>query len=155
MRSQLHDHKKELGDTSDSILSQELEESNELISLQTWLEREQFDCSLKIKKLLFASHPHDLTPKPVNNKGVKLPKIDVPKFDGNLVNWHTFWEQFSISIHSRSSLSDSEKLVYLCHSLKDDSYHWRTITLRRVLCRGDWESKSTLWPTAPYLPIVL
>ena len=51
--------------------------------------------------------------------GVKLPKIDVPTFDGNILNWQTFWEQFSIAIHERSSLSDTEKLVYLRHSLKD------------------------------------
>ena len=51
--------------------------------------------------------------------GVKLPKIDVPTFDGNILNWQTFWEQFSIAIHERSSLSDTEKLVYLHHSLKD------------------------------------
>ena len=51
--------------------------------------------------------------------GVKLPKIDVPTFDGNILNWQAFWEQFSIAIHERSSLSDTEKLVYLRHSLKD------------------------------------
>ena len=51
--------------------------------------------------------------------GVKLPKIDVPTFDGNILNWQTFWEQFSIAIHECSSLSDTEKLVYLRHSLKD------------------------------------
>ena len=51
--------------------------------------------------------------------GVKLPKIDVPTFDGNILNWQMFWEQFSISIHERSSLSDTEKLVYFRHSLED------------------------------------
>lgn len=54
-------------------------------------------------------------------KGVKLPKLDVPQFDGNLIHWRSFWEQFNISIHSRSTLSDSEKLVYSQHSLKDGS----------------------------------
>ena len=68
-----------------------------------------------------SSRPPGSTPTPADGKGVKLPKIDVPKFDGNIVNWRTFWEQFCVSIHGRSNLLDSEKLVYLRHSLKDDS----------------------------------
>ena len=31
------------------------------------------------------------------------------------------WEQFKVYIHSRTNLSNSEKLVYLKHSLKDRS----------------------------------
>ena len=50
---------------------------------------------------------------------MKLPKIDVPTFDGELLHWQTFWEQFSISIDKRSDITDTEKLVYLRHSLKD------------------------------------
>ena len=34
------------------------------------------------------------------------------------MNWRTFWEQLSVSIDSRSHLSDSEELVYLRHSFK-------------------------------------
>lgn len=33
----------------------------------------------------------------------------------------SFWEQFCISVHNFPSLSDSEKLVYLQHALKDGS----------------------------------
>ena len=56
-----------------------------------------------------------------DSKGVRLPKLEVPTFDGNILNWRCFWEQFRVSVHDRSSLSDSEKLVYLQHSLKDGS----------------------------------
>ncbi len=45
----------------------------------------------------------------------------MPTFDGNLINWRSSWEQFVISIHERSSLSDAEKLAYLKHALKDGS----------------------------------
>ena len=62
----------------------------------------------------------DSTP-PVHSKVDGKGVIDVPKFDGNIINWHTFWEQFDISVHTRANLSDSEKLVYLRHSLKDGS----------------------------------
>lgn len=42
-------------------------------------------------------------------------------FDGSLLGWKSFWEQFCISVHDRTSLSDSEKLVYLQQSLKGGS----------------------------------
>ena len=117
---QLRDLKVELGDICSILLSLGIEESDQLYTSQTKLDKELFDCSLKIKRLLFLSgQALDSTLPSLNSKGVKLPKLDIPKFDGNIINWRTFWEQFSISIHSRSGLSDAEKLVYLRHSLKN------------------------------------
>ena len=57
----------------------------------------------------------------MDSKGVRLPKLDVPTFDGNILNWTQFREQFSVSVQDRPVLSDSEKLVYLQHALKDGS----------------------------------
>ena len=57
-------------------------------------------------------------PKP-GNTGVKLPKISIPLFDGNILNWGNFWEQFEVAIHSREQLMDAEKLVYLKDCLKE------------------------------------
>ena len=57
----------------------------------------------------------------LERKGVKLPKLDVPKFDGSILNWRSFWEQFCVAVHDRTHLSDSEKLVYLQQSLKGGS----------------------------------
>ena len=53
--------------------------------------------------------------------GVRLPKLAVPTFDGIILNWRQFWEQFCVSVHDRTTLSNAEKLVYLQHSLKDGS----------------------------------
>ena len=119
---QLGDCKKEVTDIRSSLISLDLEEGDELSTLQVRLEKEVFDCSLKIKQLLHASsHLHVSPTTPLDGKGVKLPKLDVPTFDGNILNWRSFWEQFRISVHDRSNLSDSEKLVYLQHSLKNGS----------------------------------
>ena len=63
---------------------------------------------------------HDSS-SPTDGQGVKLPKLDVPTFDGNILNWKTFWEQFRVSVHSCDNLSDSEKLVYLQQALKGGS----------------------------------
>ena len=51
--------------------------------------------------------------------GVQLPRIEIPKFDGNILNWRAFWEQFESSVHSKSQLTDSDKLIYLRDALKD------------------------------------
>ena len=53
------------------------------------------------------------------HKELKLPKFSVLTFDGNIMNWSNFWDQFSVSIHDKTELSDTEKLAYLRDALKD------------------------------------
>ena len=120
---QFIDLKKELSDIRRDLLSSELEESDELVVLPATLESDMFNSSIKIKKLISSSTPTSAVPttSPSESKGVRLPKLEVPTFDGDILNWRSFWEQFSVSVHSRPSLSDSEKLVYLQQSLKDGS----------------------------------
>ena len=50
---------------------------------------------------------------------MRLPKLDVPTFDGDILNWMTFWEQFLIAVHGRSNYYNAEKLAYIRHSVKD------------------------------------
>ena len=88
-----------------------------MLLAQSDVEKAIFDCSLRLKKLL---HTPTSTALPLSDpKGVKLPKLDVPVFNADILTWKTFWKQFCISVHDRSTLSDSEKLVYLQHALKD------------------------------------
>lgn len=113
-QEQLSEFKKELSDVRNSLLSLDLEDDDEVLLSQSDVEKAIFDCSLNIKKLL---HTPTSTSPPAS--GVKLPKLDVPTFNGDILMWKTFWEQFCISVHDRSNLSDSEKLVYLQHAFKD------------------------------------
>ena len=88
----------------------------------TGLDKQIFDCGLRIKRLIYSpATPAGMPPESADSKGVKLPKLDVPTFDGDLLNWQTFWEQFCVAVHDRSNISDAEKLVYLRNSLKDGS----------------------------------
>ena len=41
---------------------------------------------------------------------VKLPKLDLPQFDGTYAEWTSFWDQFYASVDSEPSLADSQKL---------------------------------------------
>ena len=51
--------------------------------------------------------------------GIKLPKLEVPTFDRNIINWAAFWEHFDALIHSRKWVDDAEKFTYLRQALRD------------------------------------
>lgn len=51
--------------------------------------------------------------------GAKLPKLEVPTFDRDILRWKSFWDQFCVSIHDCSDLTTAEKMVYLQNALKD------------------------------------
>ena len=40
-------------------------------------------------------------------------------FDGDVLHWRTFWEQFQLLVHNKDQLSNAEKLAYLKDTLKD------------------------------------
>ena len=120
---QLTDIKKELHDVSTTLLSLDLPDDDELILKQKELVEIRSLYTLKVKRLLSPSSdpssPSTLPPKDSSN--VKLPKLEVPSFSGNVLHWQSFWERFTISVHEQPSLSDTEKFVYLQQSLKRGS----------------------------------
>lgn len=42
-----------------------------------------------------------------------MPKLNLPIFTGDIVDWMTFWDSYDAAVHSNSSLSDVEKFMYL------------------------------------------
>ena len=54
-------------------------------------------------------------------RSAKLPKSEVPTFDGDLLKWKSFWNQFRVSIHDCIDLTNAEKMVYLQNALKDNT----------------------------------
>ena len=48
-----------------------------------------------------------------NDSHAKLPKLTLDKFNGELLPWQSFWDQYSVAIHTNGSLSDIEKFNYL------------------------------------------
>ena len=60
-------------------------------------------------------------PPALPKDSTKLPKIDVPTFDGKVMNWHSFREQYEVSIHSKPQLTDPEKLAYFRQASKNGS----------------------------------
>jgi len=117
-QEQLADLKKELSEVDNTLLSLNLHDNDQLLLLQAEVEQGLFDCSLKVKKTLRSQSGNTAA---ADGKGVKLPKLEVPTFDGDILSWRSFWEQFSVSVHSKLNLSDAEKLVYLQLALKGGS----------------------------------
>ena len=48
----------------------------------------------------------------------KLPKFELPSFNGNPLNWQVFWDQFSTAIHENNLLTDIDRFNYLKRYLK-------------------------------------
>ena len=46
-------------------------------------------------------------------KLIKLPSINLKRFDGEPENWQTFHENFECALHHNDDLSDIEKMAYL------------------------------------------
>ena len=51
---------------------------------------------------------------------VKLPKLNIPDFDGCYKSWTSFWDLFQTSVDANKSLSRAEKLSYLKSFLKGE-----------------------------------
>ncbi|VDI05921.1 Hypothetical predicted protein [Mytilus galloprovincialis] len=43
----------------------------------------------------------------------KLPKLNLPTFGGNMLEWQPFWDSFSAAVHDNLSLNDVQKFNYL------------------------------------------
>lgn len=81
----------------------------------TQLEAEEALAEISVKIKTIISKVKDNTDRDMNKCASitgKLPKLNLPKFDGNVLNWHQFWDQFSSIIDSKN-LSDVDKLSYL------------------------------------------
>ncbi len=52
---------------------------------------------------------------------LKLPRLDLPTFDGTYTNWISFVDLFHGAVHNNADLSNSQKLFYLKSSLKGEA----------------------------------
>ena len=93
-------------------------------------------------KELINSH---VTQKPI---GVKLPTIELPKFDGNLSKWVTFRDSFKSLIHNNASIERIQKFHYLASTLSGSAKDAiRSIGLIIIQKRVKWKT--------PFPPIEL
>ena len=63
--------------------------------------------------MLDASHTKLHEPQLGINSAVRLPRLDLPTFSGNALEWQPFWDRFNAAVNSNPSISDVQKLNYL------------------------------------------
>lgn len=107
---------------------------NEMYASFDSLENNYYDASAKLneistnikaEQLETASDIDHINKNPLidnNNKSIiRLPHIDIPQFDGNLLEWLTFKDTFVALVHNNKGLSDIAKFTYLLGKLKGDA----------------------------------
>jgi hypothetical protein len=52
---------------------------------------------------------------------IRLPKLELPTFDGNLQTWISFRDLFTNAVHNKTNISKGEKLTYLKSLLKGEA----------------------------------
>ena len=74
---------------------------------------------------------------------VKLPKLTLKKFNGDLTKWTTFWDSYESLIHNNSQLSDIDKFIYLNSLLEGPASE--SISGLRLTAANYNEAVSILW----------
>jgi len=65
-----------------------------------------------------------LLKKPLGGEGqppnlpMKLPKLTLPTFDGNVLHWQESWDAFDLAVHQQTAISDVTKFSCLKGSLR-------------------------------------
>ncbi len=53
---------------------------------------------------------------------VKLPKLSLPRFSGNITKWTPFWDSYESAVHNNDGLTDIDKFNYLRSLLERAAY---------------------------------
>ena len=53
---------------------------------------------------------------------VKLPKMELKTFDGNVLKWHEFWENFGHCVHNQPLVQELQKFSYLKSCLRGPAF---------------------------------
>ena len=79
------------------------------------------DVSRKNSKINLNESSQDSSSLKIQVPEVKLPKLNLPTFSGNLEEWLSFFDLFQASVHQNSILSACQKLQYLKSACKGDA----------------------------------
>ena len=61
------------------------------------------------------------SPESGTERSIKLPKLELPKFDGDVLTFQGFWNQFKSCIDEDDGLSEIQKFLYLKGVLKGEA----------------------------------
>ena len=87
----------------------------------------------KVAKKLSGDEPTFNKDVTTRHTGIRLPKMELKTFDGNVRRWHEFWECFEHGVHNNGLLPDHQKLQYLKNCLKGAAF----VTISDLDMKGD------------------
>ena len=58
----------------------------------------------------------------ISTRGVRLPKINLPTFNGEQTQFQSFWQSFDCAVHSNEGISKVHKLNYLINALEGKAH---------------------------------
>ena len=113
----------------------EVQEQYELLIEESELEEEianalefqedKLEDLIKVKEILVSINDsvaeNRNVSKASNNVNARLPKLELPKFNGDVTKWQTFWDKFNAIVHQNSDISDINKFTYLQSLLKEEA----------------------------------
>lgn len=122
-------------DTAQSKLEDLVEESalDDLVKNFNQTRSLAVTCRVELETKWLEAHPSNPSPSvaPASRSNdsnfasskdeVKLPKIQLPTFNGEVLKWTTFWQQFESCVDSKSDLASVVKFSYLVGQLKGDA----------------------------------
>ena len=86
---------------------------------------------LKLEKLMQSQSPMTMSNMSSFNNSVvqstsqsvqcRLPKMQMPEFDGDPLTWQGFWDRYQVSIHSNANISEIDKFNYLKGFLREEA----------------------------------
>ena len=109
--------KTELALLKTSLLASDIPTDDPIMQDHAWAEKVVFDHLLKIKKCHRALAA--TSTKANEASTTKLPKLELPTFHGDILQWKNFWEQFCNSVYNRANIPKEEKLMYSQNAIKD------------------------------------
>lgn len=120
-QTELADYRRDITALYDELVKLDIGDDDAFFTNHTDLETLLSDVSHELRKCLVAT-TSETPPAAVavrDSVAIKLPKLEVPTFSGDLLHWKQFWDQFSVAVHDRTHMSNAEKIVYLQQAVKD------------------------------------
>merc|ERR1740124_1710432 len=96
----------------------EVKTTEELVNRKTAQEIENLKLEGEIKRLQLEKVTKS---EGTTVNAVKLPKIKLPEFSGDVLEWPTFWDSYSSTIHENKMLSNVDKFKYLMGCLREEA----------------------------------
>lgn len=99
-----------------------LQEKIELLKLDKLMAIEKETQMMRLKMEQAALENKLEKTEELHKTHVKLPKLDLMKFDGDMLQWQEFWDSFNSAIHLNKCLHPVDKLNYLRSQLVGDAH---------------------------------